>query len=321
MAGLATFIQSRIFLMVDPGVFPSNFDQLEVWQSPDGVWEYVEITSNVAGPAAFHVAANDRGVDGLTLNLLVNESIAVNVTFNSANPVSSTIQASQISAQGLGLVSASVVDDELVIRTTATGRASTLRVVDGTALALLGLTASEPDAVRLGTGNRVALYEGLKTVVFLDQQGSQNYFYKVRYRNSATQAVSEYSEYFQADMPGGVGPAHLVQAFVQLASLSGAPLANKEVYVHLRSPFTIVDSRLIAGRRLSGLTDETGRVEFTLPRGLNVVVTIVGTDITRDLTVPTDPAVTVIDLLDPTLGSNDVFQVQRPPVDYATRRS
>jgi hypothetical protein len=58
-----------------------------------------------------------------------------------------------------------------------------------------------------------------------------------------------------------------------------------------------------------------------LVRGTKITVAIAGTDIVRDIDVPTDAAVSSFNLLDPTKGTNDAFKVQVPVFEYAARRS
>jgi hypothetical protein len=77
----------------------------------------------------------------------------------------------------------------------------------------------------------------------------------------------------------------------------------------------------VAGGGADLLTDSSGRVEFPLVRGLGVTVSVAGTSLVRDITVPVDITVDIFNLFDPTIGTDDNFRVQVPELDYAIRRT
>ena len=84
---------------------------------------------------------------------------------------------------------------------------------------------------------------------------------------------------------------------------------------------TVSGGFMVAGGAQAALTNNEGYVEFRLVRGLAITVSIAGTSLFRDLTVPTDPTVESFNMMDPNLGKDDLFQVQTPALDYAARRS
>jgi hypothetical protein len=114
----------------------------------------------------------------------------------------------------------------------------------------------------------------------------------------------------------------MVRGFVDFVDANGNAKKNQEVLVYTRMDGTIIDGKVVVPsaptRRLS---DENGHVELQLVRGTSITIAVAGTDLVRDIDVPTDAAITSFNLLDPTKGTNDVFRVQVPNLEYATRRS
>ena len=99
-------------------------------------------------------------------------------------------------------------------------------------------------------------------------------------------------------------------------------MANAEVRIN-----SIFDGILVEGKALAGgdqikLTDNSGLVEFTLIRGTKVSVAIIGTDVVREITVPTTTTIKTFNLLDPDISTgDDIFKVQVPDIIVAERRS
>ena len=120
----------------------------------------------------------------------------------------------------------------------------------------------------------------------------------------------------------GVSSANVVCGQLDLVGLDGRPLGNVEVSVYNAFRGELVEGKLVAGGQQAKITNQNGRVEFNLVRGTRVTVAISGTNIVRDIVVPTDPAVSIFQLLgaDPPTG-DDHWKVQVPNLIYAERRS
>jgi hypothetical protein len=185
----------------------------------------------------------------------------------------------------------------------------------------LGLPTTTPDSLAYGHDARIPLVHGQQLYTFIDLHGSSENFYKTRFRNSQTDSLSEFSAPFSVKVTVGVSPSKLIRGVVDLVDASGIPLANREVLVHNNYDGEMVDGMNVAGSVKGRLTDAQGHVEFMLVRGMSVTVAIHGTSLVRDITVPTDPALACFNLLDPAIGTDDVFRVQVPELDYAVRRS
>lgn len=306
------------------------FDRLEVFRSRSTQYgPYEALHGNNWAPAAlpkgFTGAASGTGpsvsISGLGLELLVNEETTVNITFTGGNPRTFAQAATQIQAGSLGLLLAYASGNTLVIKTVGVGEAVTLRVVGGDAAPLLGLATTEPDSLSFGHDARIVLTHGQEAYGFVDAEGSATYWYKTRFYNSVNQLTSDYSLPFQGPQAPGLPPSSLVRCYVDLVDLKGNPYAAQEVLVFNQFNGTQVGGRTVAGGSAGLLTDVSGHAELMLPRGLVVTVSIPGTSLARDFTVPTDPTVQSISMLDPTVSSDDVFTVQDPHIPYAVKRT
>jgi hypothetical protein len=83
----------------------------------------------------------------------------------------------------------------------------------------------------------------------------------------------------------------------------------------------LVDGAVMAGTTTTKRTDAYGRVEFRLLRGQKFGVSVPGTSLFRDITVPSDPLQEVFNLFDPSVGGDDIFKVQVPNLISAERRT
>lgn len=316
--------------------FVGAFDLIEVWRSrTDEEGPFEELTAGRWKPARIPKDAGDApspAVTGPSVNIVGKELIIrvdedeendISVVFTGTDPITFTNVAGQIVTAGLGKLFSYVDSDGvLVIETTEPGTGAALRIVESEAAPLLGLPTEEPASLAFGKDARILLVIGQQSYTFTDKNGSTDYFYKTRFRNKSTSSVSEFSLAFSPQSSGsGVSDENLACGVVDLVGLDGKPLRNVEVRLHSSFDGTIVDDRLVAGQDVVKLTDDTGHVEFILVRGQKVTVAISGTDIVREITVPTDSSVKIFKLLDPSIAGDDVFKVQVPDIVFAERRS
>lgn len=320
-------------VVVQESVFAGVFDQLEIWRSRNGeAGPFEEATAGSWLPARVPAGAPDApatpetgrsaALSGLSLELLVKGS-PLSVTFSGGGPLTYAAAASQVNVQGAGQVAAYVAGDgTFVLQTVGAGTEETLQVLESEAAPLLGLPTTEPGSLAFGRDTRISLRHGVEEYLFTDLRGARELFYKTRFRNRNTGATSEFSQVYSVGQAIGLGD--LVCGKLELVGLDGRPLANHSVVVFNRLNFALHAStgKLVASQTLSKLTDRNGAAQFFLVRGVKVTVSIPGTDIVRDITVPTDPAVKVFGLLDAAVGDgDDVFKVQVPDIIYAERRS
>lgn len=307
------------------------YDRLEAWRSRDTQsGPYEELTDDGVSPARIPKGAADSPASPVTgpsvtivgqeLDLLVNEEDEVSVTFTGVDPLTYAEIAAQIDAAAPSLVRAYVSDDpQVVVQTAGAGTAVSLRVVGGSAATLLGLPTEEPDSLAYGRDARVALIEGRTAYQFTDLRGSADYYYKIRFRNTNTSAVSEFSLPHTVMAKLGLAPGRLALGQLDLVRVNGKPLINQPVRVHTEfgRPVT-VDGKTMAGTDVEESTDADGHVEFLLVRGAQVSVAVPGTSLVREITVPD---IDTFNLLDPSISGDDIFRVQVPELTYAPRRS
>jgi hypothetical protein len=183
---------------------------------------------------------------------------------------------------------------------------------------LLQLSQVEPESVAFGTELRPAL-GGSGSYSFTDPHGSPNYFYKVRLRNTAQNSVSDFSAPFRATI-NGLPDANLVSCYAELYDVTGKPRMFASVLIETVAG-TTADGRLLVGRDLRLTTDESGRATAKLVRGTTVRITVPDANLHRRFVVPVDTSVVLVNLLDVQEGEDDAFTVQRPELEFATRRS
>lgn len=310
-----------------------TFDRVELWRSRLSTGgPYEALTAATWTPARLPAGAGDRPsapetgpqvvAVGKKLNLLVNEKVALEVTFTGSDPLTLAQCATQVQAQGGGFLSSYVKNNQLVIETVQPGGQATLRLVGGDAAPTFGLLTTEPDSVAFGKDAHISLTAGVTQYTGTDYNGSSSFWYKTRFRHTVSGAVSEFTAPFQVAAGGaGLGNASLITGFVDLVDSAGNALKNREVFVYNKFDGTVVDGRVVAGGTQKLLTDENGRAEFTLVRGAYVIVGVSNTSLVRDVLVPTDPTLGSFNLLSVEFGQDDLFKVQVPQLTYGVRRS
>lgn len=323
-------VQLRIITKLED--WDALFDQVEVWRSkelPQGPYE--ELTGDGWLPARVPKVADDPFVpqptgpdvyiDGLGLNVRVDDEEDFVVTFSGPDPVTYAAAAAQVTAQGAGRFTAYLTElADFVLQGTRPGTGAQLEVTGGDAAPLLGLAIDPPENYGRGKDARLTLVSGKEEYDFTDLLGSKKYYYKTRFRNSTTNAVSEFSTAFSVGQALGVSPANIVCGYLDLVKSDGRPLANQLVQVYAPVQTALVEEKLVTGARQAKVTDVNGHIEFTLVRGVSYTVSITGTDIVREIRAPTDTSVKLFNLLKEGL-EDDAFTVQVPNIVYAERRT
>ena len=255
-----------------------------------------------------------------TPDFLVVALIPANTTVGTPSLPLSAV-AAQIRAGSSGRLTSWVdATGQLAIETVEPGTSATLRVVGGEAVALLNLSIEEPDSFAFGRGCRPTLSHSHESYVFADLRGDSSYFYRTRYRNRVLGTTSEFSA-VSSTQSLGVVAADVVVGRLQLVGMDGKPLSNIAVRVFNRNASQLVGDQLVVGTQQDLVTGVDGVAQTFLVRGMQITVSIEGTDIVRNLTVPIDPAVVLFNLLDPDLSINDAFTVQTPTIVVAEPRT
>lgn len=319
----------QLDIFVDSASWENQFDSLEVWRSPlaDGpytaltgpAWAPASLPGSASAPSSAQVGTNVI-LQGLTLTLQVGK-VTIAITFAGPNPVTLQSAAEQIQAASNGLLIAFVLDNQVYIQTMQPGTGASFSIVAGTGAPALGLPFRPPTNMATGVDARIPLVLGNSNYVYTDLSGGPEYFYKTRFFNTLSDTASEFSLPFQGQFLSGLSFPNLVRATLDLVDSRGIAIANQPVLLFNRFNGTQLEGKTMIGGGNNGLTDTNGHYETLLVRGTKVTVGIAGTSLVRDVEVPTDTTVQSFDLLDPTYGSDDLFNVQIPQIQYAVRRS
>lgn len=313
--------------------FLGYFDLIEVWRSRSNAsGPYEELTADAWKPARIPWAGGDMpstpvtgplvNISGEILQFQLKEKDTVTILFTGVDPLTYTQVATQIAGQSSGRLRSYVDGNaQLVVETLEPGTGAALRVLVSDAASFLALPLQEPDSLAFGRDARIQLVQDLGTYRFSDISGSTTYFYKTRFRNRSTSAVSEFSLPFGVAQSLGISPANLVCGYLNLVTLDGKPLVGREVSLVSAFSGESVEDRVLAGNALVRATDSEGHVEFTLVRGQKYSLAIAGLNLSKEVVAPTDPAVTSFKLVCPNVGTqDDYFRVRVPEVDVMERR-
>lgn len=295
-----------------------SYNYLEVHRSTAGVGgPYINITGDSPTSAELE-GTNDSPftLNGLTLELRVDDGATQSVTIEEADPVYIDPLIDELSDKLTDVTIENGGTGNLKLTSAITGTASSIEITGGTGLTELGFTVGKVT----GTDRRVLLQEGYTEFTFIDSGGETSYYYEVRYYSSLTGQTSDFSD----PIPGAQATpvsADLITATVDMVEVNGEPMADVVVLVsNAYDPDSlIVSSYGILGKSVTFTTDASGHGEIDLVKGAVVDVTISGTGITRKITVPTSG--TTFDLLSAVATADDIFQIQTPDIPNAIRRS
>ena len=314
-------------ILVKDSDWLGTFDQIEVWRSRSTMGgPYDELTADAWKPARLPATGGDQptvvvagpttNIVGKALELLLKERDAISIVFTGFDPLLLSQVASQISAQSAGRLHSYVdADAQLVIETLEPGTGAALRVLLSDAASILALPLQEPDDLVFGKDARIPLVHGSNVYHYSDISGSTEFFYKTRFFNSTTGAVSAFSLPFGSGQALGVAPQFLVSGFLDLATSDGKPVVGRRVTLSLTFNGTIVDGMLLAGNALSKHTDAFGHVEFNLVRGAKYDLSIAGLNLVKTVSAPTDTTITSFQLVDANFSEQeDYFRVRIPQI-------
>jgi hypothetical protein len=157
--------------------------------------------------------------------------------------------------------------------------------------------------------------------MFTDPWGLETDFYKVRLFNTNVAASGLSYTPVPGAPRGGLGAQHLIEGHIQLFDLTGRPVEN--VLVSLYASQRIFPPDGWSGEMPATVnirTDRMGRAATLLVRGARLTMSISGTNLAREILVPSDGQ--SFDLLDPDISlDNDAYKVQVPNILVGERRS
>jgi hypothetical protein len=310
-----TDLTVRIFVSDIAGVMAS-YDQLEVFRSTgdeNGPWDEITAASATAA-TILNTKLEPYALDGKTLELRIGGVDTITAVFSGADPYTLAQAIIDINTALGPLGTAAEEGGYLRITAADTGTDSSVEVTGGTGYANIGLQLGQYD---IGEDVRVPLVPGTQDYTELDHNGSRDYWYRVRYLNSGTGALSEYS----VPCPGAtflVLPAtDVIIGYVNLTDLSGNAWPNQRIIVSNAFLPSREFTYGVIGLDLNIYTDADGHAEVVLIKGVQVEVAFVGTGMRRRFVVPSSGS--SFDLLDPSLA-DDEFGIQYNSVRIAERR-
>jgi len=323
----------QLVFSFDTASWEGLFDRLEVWRSRgtadgpyeplhDVSWMPARLPPNTPGsPPSPPQTGPSAVLVGKTLKFLIDEMVPVSVTFTGTDPLNYGQAATQIQAQSNGLLTAFVLGSALIVQTVEPGIKAILRCVGGDPAPLLGLATTEPSSLAYGRDARIVLKQGEQNYGFTDPHGDTSYFYKARFVNSFTGATNDYSLPVQGIIQSGLDISNLVRCYIDVVDMTGNAVVGQELLVYNAFNGQQVQGKVITGGSVTKLTDSQGHAEVFLARGLLVSVSVGGTPLARQVTIPADPAIESLNLLAAASGNDDLFTVQVPVIPFAVRRT
>lgn len=283
------------------------YDVVQVWRSPDNILSYTEITGTDDLPAVIDgTIAGTWNLNGTSLTVVKNNNDPITISFTGTNPfdlltVIKTINtvipnfASQVPSN----------TNRLRLTSDMLGLLSNL-TLSGTATSVLGLTTTKV----IGRAHRIPLTNPTTKYRFLDPDGLSTDYYKTRFYNTKTKAVSPYSEIVRATIPKILSDSDLVTASITLANMNGEPLINKRVIIIPMSLKRVGSTSLVSSQdRIVLTTDQYGFASAKLAKGMTIRVYIEATGFEREVVVPN----TDFDIMAITTIAPDPFSIVTTP--------
>lgn len=306
------------------------YDQIEVWKSSMAAsGPYLEITADAYKPAETQhekpltvgFIGAPKYLSGKTIDLIVDGSLFLSYTFTGVDPLSPADIAAQINT-AFNPVAYAATDEfgQFVIYTGRTGRNAQIKTGIGDGLAILGIPTS---TTYYGKDARIPLLPGQVAYPFHDPFSNPiTDYYKIRLRSSSTGEVSDFSDSIHLRQVRVLPLSQLVRVYMRAVTLEGIPIENLAVTIaYADSDLSLLlEGQYIAGDDIVLRTDKYGKASTLLIRGKKLAIQVDGTSQAFYMTLPTDPAVTEVNLLDPAYASNDSLSVQRVHLPYAARR-
>ena len=296
-----------------------SFDRLRVERSSLAGGPFTEVTHPGDEPTAASLLGTQSApfvLDSLVLLLSFDGGATQTVTFAGSSALTIGQVVSQVNAQ-IGVEVASNDSGRLRLTSRNTGSGSSIRVVGGTAIAVLGFTTDQQD---IGFERWIRLVQHQTVYQISDEQGSvAATYYRTYYYNSQTGQSSTYSAVFLGSSSQVLSGTSLSLATVDLVDLQGQALKGQKLYIVPVRSFELVSGQVVdAGKRINLVTDGAGHAEVSLVRGAQIRVVFEATGIVRQVTVPDQSTFDLVTLMS---AAQDRFGVTYPNLPAAPSRS
>lgn len=266
------------------------FDRIQVWRASSQNGTYLDITSDVSLPALLYGSVvGPWNLNGTTLTVILNMADPVDINFTGTNPFQLGTVIAQVNAVIPGLASEIPTDtNKLKLTSSVVGTQSTLQV-SGTAISVLGLQSTKVN----GKGARPLIGSSTDDYLFRDFDGDNTFWYKTRYYNSVTGAVSAFSTPQMGGPGTGLVGSFVVTGKIALAALDGTPTVGRRIIFVPTGSQVVADGGgnnygvLPSVDRITVTTDPSGQATVKLVKGQRLKVFIEGTTFQREFVVPT----------------------------------
>lgn len=297
-------------LIENPESVSALFDRIQIWRSPDqsgSPTPYADITANSATAASISgTIVGPWNLNTLTLTIGLNSAPIQTITFTGTDPLDLQAVIQQINAVLPGLADEAPTNSgKLRITSPVTGTQSALELF-GTALTVLGLDGTRVN----GKTARPLISPNTESYLFRDFDSLPTYWYKTRYFNSETGALSSFSAPIFAGDGTPISSSSKVTGTLSVADLTGTPVAGiRVIFVPVISQ-TVEDSGTLYGifqsvNRIETFTNKDGKITVSLVKGMRIKVFIEGTTFSREFDVPDSD----FDILSAAISEPDPFGI------------
>jgi hypothetical protein len=295
----------------------SVYDKIEVQRSEEGEsGPYYAITATSATEATLlGLESSPFYLDGKTLKFKINEGAEQTILFESADPINIDDVVDYVNENGSDLL-ASEEDGLLRLTTLTTGTSASIEITGGTALSELGFEIGVQDT---GEDIYISLSPSQDQYEYLVQSGNSECWYRTRYYNSVTFQYSGFSDPVKATVSSVLPTSSLIKCLIDLSSLDGSPMDGVVVAIYNRYVPYVEEGYLLTGKEIRLETDNLGHAETNLVKGSKITVAFSGTDIVRDIDVPTTG--TEFNIVEAIVTADDMFQIHVEDIPAAIRRS
>lgn len=269
------------------------YDRLEIFRAPNELGSpvpYTEITANDLTPAIMDGSnSGPWNLNGTSLTISIDNADPIVINFTGTNPFNLKETIDIINSHFPNLTEEVPTDTNRIRFTSPSEGTQSTLIIGGTARSVLGFGTF----LVSGKGPRLLLALSTELYRFIDFTGLTTDWYKTRFINSITGALSDFSAPFLGGDGTGLTSNFLVKGSIALSDLSGAPIVGRRIIFVPTAPQVINDGIghnygiLPSVDRITVITDRNGRISIFLVKGQRLKVFIEGTTFQREFIVPT----------------------------------
>jgi len=290
------------------------YDRIQVWRSPDNLIAYADITADDSTAASLDGSVmGPWAISGQELEVILDGADSSSVTFTGTNPLTLSQVLDQINAVFPDLASEVPTDTGKIRLTSANTGTQSILELAGAAATTLGLSTVRKN----GKAARPLLAATTQLYEFRDYDGDDLYYYKTRYYNSETGAVSGFSSPHQGNPSTDFPTSAFLLCFLYLADGTGKALVGRRIIFVPTGQVQVTDNAnnvygiLTTVDRIEVSTNDVGYAEVSLAKGQTFKVFIEGSTLQRQFTVPS--AGSSLNILTALTTADDPFTIVTAP--------